>query len=328
MDAQKTIKKYILPNTMSTISIILVAVALVLAVIGITAMGGADDTALEFYPNESETGTMGYIDVVGVSDWLYQYDGATYYTAMDTEGYLYTVQLSDSQFKNLAPQFDYWMDENADAVMPDAFRLEGLVRDVTSDVRSTLAECWELTTVEYDQYFGTKFLDATSTTGQEAGAPWFFGALILGCFGLAFLLVSGRSKRNAKKCLKVLEEKNLLDRAAAQLENPVGQTVIGKNRGILTENFLFGKGTGMVVAYSDMIWVYQQDRKRNFVPVNSYLMVGTMATAVEAAVDLNRTDKEGVLSQAIMVISQRNPDAMIGYSKEFARNFSAIRKGK
>ena len=45
MDAQKTIKKYILPNTMSTVSIILVVVALILAVVGITAMGGADDTS-------------------------------------------------------------------------------------------------------------------------------------------------------------------------------------------------------------------------------------------------------------------------------------------
>lgn len=327
MDAQKTIKKYILPNTMSTVSIILVVVALILAVIGITAMGGADDTSELFYPNDSETGTMAYIGVVGVSDWLYQNDDAVYYTAMDAEGYLYTVRLSSIQFKKLAPQFDYWMDESADAAAPAPVKLEGLVRDVPSDVRSSLAECWEITTVEYDQYFGSKLLDATSSTGEEAGAPWFFGALLLGLVGLVFLLVSGRSKRNAKKCLKVLEEKNLLERAAAQLENPVGQTVIGKNRGILTQDFLFGKGTGMVVAYSDMIWVYQQDRKRNFVPVNSYLMVGTMATAVEAAVDLNRTDKEGVISQAMVVISQRNPDAMIGYSKEFAKNFSAIRKG-
>ena len=42
MDAQKTIKKYILPKTMSTISIILVVLALVCAVMGIAAMGGAE----------------------------------------------------------------------------------------------------------------------------------------------------------------------------------------------------------------------------------------------------------------------------------------------
>ena len=70
MDAQKTIKKYILPKTMSTISIILVVLALVCAVMGIAALGGTDDTALEYYPNESAVGSMAYINVIGVSDWL------------------------------------------------------------------------------------------------------------------------------------------------------------------------------------------------------------------------------------------------------------------
>ena len=328
MDAQKTIKKYILPKTMTTVSVILVIVALVLAVLGIAAMGGADDTALEFYPTESETGTMAYIGVVGVSNWLYQNDSAVYYTAMDAEGYLYTVRLSDSQFKQLSAQYDYWMDESENAVPPAAFRLEGLVRDVTSDIRSTLAECWELTTAEYDQYFGSKFLDATSSTSGEAASPWFFGALMCGIFGLVFLLSCGKSRRNAKKCLKALEEKGLLDRAAEQLDNPMGHTVVGKNRGVLTQDFIFGKGTGMVVPYTDVIWAYQLERKRNLVPVNSYLMVGTMATAVEAAVDLNRVDKQGVIAEALMAISQHNPEAMIGYSKDYAKAFNAIRKGQ
>lgn len=328
MDAQKTIKKYILPKTMSTISIILVVLALVCAVMGIAALGGADDTALEYYPNESAVGSMAYINVIGVSDWLYQNDEAIYYTAMDTEGYLYTVRLSDSQFKSLSAQFDYWMDENEDAIPPAPFKLEGLVRDITSDIRSTLAECWEMTTVEYDQYFGNTFLDATSSPSEEASAPWFFGALLLGCFGLVFLLVSGRSKRNAKKCLRRLEELGLTERAAQQVEMADSNTIIGKNRGMLSRDFLFGKGTGMVVPYSDIIWAYQLDRKRNFVPVNSYLMVGTMATAVEGAIDLNRPDKQGCISEAMEIIAQRNPEAMIGYSKEFAKNFSAIRKGK
>ena len=328
MDAKKTIKKYILPRTMSTVSIILVVLALVCSVMGIAALGGADDTALEYYPNESAVGSMAYINVIGVSDWLYQNDEAIYYTAMDEEGYLYTVRLSDSQFKSLSAQFDYWMDENEDAVPPAPFKLEGLVRDVTSDIRSTVAECWEMTTVEYDQYFGNTFLDATSSPSEEASAPWFFGALLLGCFGLVFLLVSGRSKRNAKKCLKRLEELGLTERAAQQVEMADSNTVIGKNRGMLSRDFLFGKGTGMVVPYSDIIWAYQLDRKRNFVPVNSYLMVGTMATAVEAAVDLNKTDKQGVIAEALEIIYQRNPEAMIGYNKEFAKNFSAIRKGK
>ena len=328
MDARKTVNNYILPKTMTVIALLAIIAALVFGIVGITALGTTDNTALEFYPDESETGSMAYIDVVGVSHWLYKYDGDVYYTALDFEGYLYTVRLSDSQFRKLSAQYDYWMDENEDAVPPEPFRLEGVVKNTSSDIRGNIADVWELTTDEYDQIFGKKFLDATSSAGNEAASPWFFGALMCGVFGLAFLIVTGRSKRNAKKCLKVLEEGGMLERAASQLENPTGHTVIGKNRGVLTQDFLFGKGTGMVVAYSDILYAYQHDRKRNFVPVNSYLMVGTMATAVEGAVDLNRPDKQADIAQALAVIAQRNPNAMIGYTKEHNSAFHAIRRGK
>ena len=327
MNPQKIIKKYVLPKGQSVAAIVLIIASLVCAVMGIAAMGGADDTALEFYPSESETGSMAYIDVVGISGWVYKYDEAVYYTALDGEGYLYTVRLSDSQFKQLSAQNAYWEDDSADAVPPASFRLEGLVKDTASDTRRSIAQAWVLTTAEYDKIFGTKFLDATTSAGEEASAPWFVGTLFFGMLGLVFLIAAGRSKRNAKKCLQVLEERGLLERAADQLENPNTHMVIGKNRGILTQDFLFGKGTGMVVAYSDIHYAYQHDRKRNFVPVNSYLMVGTMATAVEAAVELNRADKKGAIAQAIMVIAQRNPHAMIGYSKDNDKAFAAIRRG-
>lgn len=328
MDARKTIERYILPRTMIAISLLLVAAALVFGVVGVAAMGAADSEALEFYPNDSQTGSMAYIDVVGISGWLYKNDDAVYYTALDREGYLYTVRLSDNQYEKLSAQYEYWMDEDENAVPPSPFRLEGLVKDVSADTRSTICEVWGLTAAEYDQIFGKRMLDATTSAGEAAAASWFFGTMVCGLFGIALMLVAGRSKRNAKKCLKVLKESNRLELAAAQLENPTSHTVVGKNKGVLTQDFLFGKGTGIVVAYSDIIWAYQHNRKRNFVPVNSYLMVGTIATAVEAAVDLNRNDKHGVISQALEVIAQQNPDAMIGYSVDNGRVFSAIRKGK
>lgn len=328
MEAQKTIKKYILKPWMKLVGLALCLAAVVFLVMAITAMGAADNDAAEFYPNESETGTMAYIDVVGVSNWLYQYDETIYYTALDAENYLYIVRLSDSQLDDMQAQRDYWDDESESAVMPAAYHLVGYVKEISSDARSNIADVWQITTAEYDQYFGAKYIDATTSTGEQAAAPWFVGALFCGLFALWFLLVYSQSAKKAKKCLKRLEELNLTERAARQLENVECNTVIGKDRGMLSQEFLFGKGTGMVVPYGDILWCYQLDRKRNFVPVNSYLMVGTMATAVEAAVDLGRNDRKGIIAEAIAAIAQRNPDAMIGYHKDFAKTFSAMRKGK
>lgn len=329
MNEKQIIKKYIQPKGMSVVAMLLLIAALVLAIVGMTAGASETGTAQEFFPGESPNGTMAYIDVVGVSDWLYKYDGSTYYSVEDAFGYLYTVKLKDSQFSNLKDQQIFWNRETDDVPMPAAFRLEGVVTAVTSDIRTNLADCWGITTEDYDLYFGTKFLDATTTASEEASAPWFVFAALCGIFGIAFLVGPVRASRNAKKCLQNLEEKGLLERAAQQLENTEMHTVIGKkNRGIMTQDFIFGKGTGMVVPYTDIIWCYQNDRRYNFVPVNSYLMVGTVVNGVEPAVDLNKYDKDGFIVEALEQIAQRNSQAMVGYKREFLKAFKEIRKEK
>ncbi len=327
MDSQKTIKKYILRKPwMKVAGIVLCVATLILVAIGFAALGAADNDAAEFYPSETPVGTMAYVDVVGVSDWLYQYDDAVYYTVLDAEGYLYTVRLSDSGFDNLKAQNDYWHDERADAPVPEAVRLTGYVQSVTNDIRTNLSDVWGITTSEYDQYFGQNYLNTTTSTGEQACMPWFMGALFAFLFGLFFLIMAGRSEKIAKKCLARLEELNLLERAAQQVENVEINTPIGKNKGMLSQEFLFGKGTGVVVPYSDILWCYQQDRKRNFVPVNSYLMVATAYMDAQCAVDLDRYDRKGVISGAIEEIAQRNHEVLVGYSKENGQAYRAMAK--
>lgn len=331
MNAKKTIKKYILPKAwVGIVGWLLVAVMLVCAVMGLAALGGGNDVAAaEFYPNDSESGTMAYINVVGVSNWLYQNDDAVYYSVEDAEGYLYTVRLSDSQYNAMAAQQEYWNRETDSEPLPNAYHLVGYVRDVSSNIRSTLAECWDITEDEYDYYFGEKYLNCTTSAGEQNSAPWFVVALISGLFALCVGIISGRAKRVAKKCLRQLEERCLLEKAAQQLEFTEGHTVIGKNRGILTQDFLFGKGTGAVILYSDILWAYKQEQRHNFVAVNSYLMVATRYMSAQGAIDLNRVDRKGYLGDALAVISQKNPHALLGYTSENGKAYKAmVKEGK
>ena len=331
MDAKKTIKKYICPGVwMSVMGWLLAAVMVVSLVLGLATLTGTDSEtqAAEFYPDDSPRGTMAYIDVVGVSSWLYQYDEAVYYNVEDTEGYLYTVRLSDAQYKAMSAQQAYWERADENEPVPAPYRLEGLVKDIPSDVRENLAECWSITTAEYDQYFGTGYLNATTTVGQEASAGFFFVALLSFIFGLLCLIFSLRAGGNAKKCLRQLEERGLLEKAAGQLEFTEGHTVIGKKRGILTQDFLFGKGTGVVVAYDDILWAYQQDRRRNFVVVNCYLMVATRFMSAQGAIDLNRADRQGTLGYALSLIVQRNPKVLQGFTSENVQAYKAMVRGE
>lgn len=331
MDAKKTIKKYICPGAwMAVLGWLLAAVLVVSLILGLATLTGTDSSAeaVEFYPDESPRGTTVYIDVVGVSSWLYQYDDAVYYSVEDAEGYLYTVRLSDTQYNAMTAQQAYWERADENEPVPAPYRLVGVAKDIPSNVRESLAQSWSITTAEYDQYFGTGYLNATTSAGQEASAGFFVVALVSGMFALLCLIFCMRAGKNAKKCLNQLEERCLLEKAAQQLEFTDGHTIIGKKRAILTQDFLFGKGTGVVVAYDDILWAYKQDQRRNFVVANSYLMIATRFMSAQGAIDLNRADRKGIIGDALVIIAQRNPKTLLGYTSENGKAYKAMVRGE
>ena len=101
-----------------------------------------------------------------------------------------------------------------------------------------------------------------------------------------------------------------------QLKDKESCLVIGKKRGILTPDFIFGKGTGAVIPYEEIVWAYKQDAKRNFIQVNSYLIAATVWMGAQSVVDLNKPDKTGCIGDALAVIGRRNPQVLLGYTNE------------
>lgn len=330
MDSRKIIQKYIgAPGWMAVVGWILAVVtAACIGVGAISYASGADVVPAAFYPSETKTGTMAYIDVVGVSNWLFKSDDITYYTAEDAAGYLYTVRLSDAQYDAMAAHQAYWNRETEDAPAPEAYHLVGYVQDITSLMRENLANSWEISEEDYDYYFGTKFLNATTTTSEQTSSMYFIGALFAGLLALLCLIRCLGVGSSVKKSLNQLEERNLLDKAAQQLEFTEGHTVIGKNRAILTQDFLFGRRTGVAVAYDDIHWAYQQDRRRGFFITGACLIIGTVFMKLQVTIELNGADRNGYLGDALATIAQRNPRAMTGYTNTNRKAYKAILKGE
>lgn len=322
MDSQKIIRKYIDRSSIGAIiGWALLALAVVFIILGVTAGKNTDEVAVPFYPSESETGSFAYVDVVGISNWLYQYDGDTYYTILDSEDYLYTAKVSDSDFRKMSAQYAYWMEE--DAPKPEPYRLEGIVRKTTSSIRSSLSESWEITTAEYDELFGTLLLDATSSPSSEAGAVWYLGAMFAFIIGLCLVLVILPINSLTKKSLNRLEDLNLTDRAAQQLEDG-SYTTIGKDLIRMSDNVFFAKKSGLAVPYSDILWIYKRTVRTNLVIVNLYLNVCTKDK--EISVHLGGPKAEALLQQAAVAIAEKNPNVLIGYSKENQKAYKALKK--
>lgn len=329
MDSKNILAKYLKP---SKVLLILAAILLVVAVACIPMMVMATSNAKQeagepvaFDSNASEYGDYCYIDVIGISNWLYKYDGETYYTAMDVDGNMYTVRVSDSTYDKMSAQYDWWMSEDEDEDPPAPYRLTGLAYTTTISLKENLSDSWEITQREYTTYFGTMYLNSNATPGGDAIAPWLFVCLMCAIFALIFGVCYLPGSMAFNKCVKALEEKNLLDVAANELENPENQQ-IGKDLARLSRRFLFCKRTGVVVPYTDVLWVYRQNVKRYFViTVSSNLVIHT-SYGQFSALNIGGADKGNQLEQAFAAIAQANPDVLIGYTSENQREFNARKK--
>lgn len=329
MDSKKILAKYIKPSSWPNIvGYILLGLAVVFLICGIFASSNAKNDATEpvlFDALESKSNSYVYLDVVGISNWLYDYDGAVYYSAEDAEGYLYTVRVSDSEYKKMTAQQEYWLREDEDEPQPEPYRLVGLAMTTASTVKDSLADSWEISASEYEEYFGTMYLNATTDPSDEAFAGWLFGFLMCLIFGVLLCIVNIAYNGNFKRTIQALEQANLLDRAAAELES-ADVMIVGKDRARLSGGFLFGKGTGVAIPYSDIQWVYHRNQKSYFVTVNCFLIVNTNQRANIVAVNFGGADKNNVLGAAVDFMAQRNPNMLLGYTGANQRAYKERKK--
>lgn len=328
MESAQTIKKYIGPKKISVIGAWVLLVATIACIVGGVAIGWIQQQqnkgrAEQWYVNDSKKGSIAYLDIVGVSDWLVKYgDDTVYYSAEDAEGYLYTVRLTKAQYRAMKEQQKYWEREDDNAPIPAPYRVYGKVSGITSTIRSDLCEAWDITKEQYDDAFGKTFLNCANTE-NDYGVGFYVFAFLFGIFALCLFLANGSTNRAVKKSLKRLEELGLVDRAAQQLEQPV--VSCKKDQGRITSEFLFGKGTGVAMSLKDVHWAYRKTMRTNFVPTNDMLMVGDGRKAPITAVNLGRHDEEDI-NKLLIEINVRNPEALLGYSNENIKAYREIRR--
>jgi hypothetical protein len=327
MDSKEILKKYAKPSSaVGIIGAVLLAIAAVLLVAGIFAAGNAKNNMAEpvlFDSVESKSGSYVYLDVVGISNWLYDYDGAVYYSAEDAQGYLYTVRVSDADYKKMTAQQEYFVREDENAPQPAPYRLVGLSMTATKVVKDSLASSWEISTAEYEKHFGTMYLNATTDPVSEAGTGFFVFAFLCFLFGVLLAISGIVESVKFKKTIQALEQENLLDRAAAELNDP-NNLIVGKDRARLSEHFLFGKGSNAMVPYSDIQWVYHVNQKRYFVTVNCSLFICTLQR--NYVISYGKADKNNEMGRAVDLMSQRNPNILLGLSSANRRAYNERKK--
>ena len=224
MDNSNTVKDYISPSkSLRTVAWVLFALTLVTIVLGATTLGKGDSSApVKFDPFKQSGGEYAYIDVVGLSDWLYKVDSTTYYTAMDADGYTYIITLSASDLYRLSAQRTWWDSDDTDNP-PEPVRLTGKTSKITSAAREAIQEVWDMGDAEYSSYFGKLYLITTTTPAESRGGA-FIGigvTLFIAWFGTALssMIMNSRAKKAVNSLMASGNYEKASSQLAAQLMN-------------------------------------------------------------------------------------------------------------
>lgn len=168
---------------------------------------------------------------------------------------------------------------------------------------------------------GLLSLLAGAVTGDESGI-YMVGCIFAVAIALIFLAVGLPSYIQSGKCLKSLESRGLLEKAAEEMDSP-DVLMIGKRKAILTEHFLFGRKMGVALPYEDVLWCYKRRMRYNMIQIIDTLVVSTASVKNLTAINMGGMDRKNALEAAVAKMLQANPQLLVGYTKENRKAYKA-----
>lgn len=323
MNATNTLKKYIGPSGGIKFLAWLLAIATIaLFAVGIQQSSIEEDPseAKWFNPFTAEAGDYVYLDIVGISNWLYKVESdsskTVYYSVEDADDNIYTMVVSDAEYSKMMTQRTYWNREGENDPNAEVYRIYGTARRSSSEVKEALASSWSsygLSTVsDYEYYFGTMHFDSTTTPGDSRGMGFIIGGIFALAAWICAAVASGKSKKNMKKCLKRLEELGELDAAAAEISGAV--VTVGKDKCRISDNYIYTKKGGVVLSLKDILWSYRHVTKTNGINSNTQLLALTCTGKSYGLISVAGGDSKDLTTEIMTVMAERNPTILMGFS--------------
>ena len=114
---------------------------------------------VHFIEAMGDDGAYAYVDVIGISDWVY-FDGIKRYYAAEDEDYFYIVSVRGSQLAEMGDAAEYWNREE-DSDDPPVYTLTGYMGTIDEDAREAFKYVFDLDDEQFDTVLGEDYLDAT-----------------------------------------------------------------------------------------------------------------------------------------------------------------------
>lgn len=311
-------------------TLVLAAIALLIyaGVIGRTSKADA----VPFNPTDrSLEGKSVYLDVVSLDTYAAHRDDHYYYLASDSGDYTTTfvVCMSASEEKRFADQQEYWQSQKVNTgevpSTPKPVRIYGVASKMPDNLVDILATSYEVSSADLTDWAGVLYIDTMTTPRDAMMTPFIVVAIVAAIFGGILLFGYFAQIKVARRCLDRLDQEGATQQAWAELQNYLSTTG-GSANPALTANFIVSKREGAVIAYVDIVWIYQHVMRRNFVPVSSNVVCRLRDLDFINICSQGGKGRANVINEVFSAVSARNPAAMIGYSDENVKAFDAFQR--
>lgn len=315
---QETLSEFMAPSKSMRIWRIILAAITSLMILGAVFEFTKPKPEPERMTHASSTSTYSYVDVLLLSDWIYQVTGDenyTFYEAMDPDGNWYLISLNDKVFESLKVHVDayqaYFTDDYASYSYPDPTRLSGMPTYIDYDDTTELTTYYDISFAEFGEFFGDNYLNEGASNADTYAVLYLTGAVIFGLFLLAIVLQVSATRRNYLKSEQRLYELGLLDAAEAEFSAPESIRY-PKSKLILSKRFVFCGYSGWVVPYEDIGWTYQRTQRSYGVAVGKQIIAGLVNG--KSITLSHRGINDQVLTETVGAIYSANQNCLIGYS--------------
>ena len=201
-----------------------------------------------------------YFDVVSLDTYAAHRDDHYYYLATDSEDYAIVVCMRASEEKRFADQQEYWQSQKVNtgevSSTPKPVRIYGVASKMPDNLVDTLATSYGVSAANLTEKVGVLYIDTMTMPRDAMMTPFIVAAIVAAIFGGILLFGYFAQIKVARRCLDRLDREGATQQAWAELQNYLSTTG-GSANPALTANFIVSKKEGAVIAYADIVWIYQ-----------------------------------------------------------------------
>ncbi len=245
---------------------------------------------------------------------IYNDTSDAYYFVMDDK-YMYVAYMTVEDYNML----------NKEDIETNPVKIEGVTEKTPDDIKKLAIETYneameneedKLAINDFDNYFGSIYLDMTQSDGAIGDFQYLMG-VIFGILGLVMFIIFTIYKMSFKKGVKKLDSSEIT-KIDMEMNDPEA-FYYEKAHLFLTKNYIINfAGIFNVINYKDIIWIYPFVMRTNGIKTGQSIMVVTKDGKAKkvADIDVFTKGKKEIFDEIFNTIASKNDKIIIGYDKE------------